>query len=532
VSAVAPRFPSRATRRCRPLVLLVAGWALLLTGWVFSNPPGYAPDEPAHYIKALAAGRGEFFGGEGGFPEGPGFGPDQLRWINRAARAFDLPAGLAPDGLPCSPSLDAGISAGCVTTLPPPPAGARATYVGTYQPFLYVLPGLAARGATTVTDAMLLARTAGAVTSLLLLGAAAALVWSPGARGLPLVGVLLATTPMVLFLASGVSANGAEICAGICLAAALLRLTRPGRAPTLAWVAVAGGGAVLALGRSLGPAFVVLVALAPVALVGPRRAWDVARQGGWWAAVSTAAVAIAMVAGVGWELARQPHPPVDAVDAALVGRAVEGTFGYLLRQQIGVFGWNEVPLPQPARSWWIACLVALLGLATVVAGRRARLVLAGSVATAVIVSVLVFVAVHRTGFPMQGRYVLPLVVVVPLLAGEVLARDHGRFAVLRRAPLFPVVASAAAAAHFAGWAVNARRAAVGIFGPLWFSGHSQWQPPLGWGPWLVVTATGSLLLVAAGLSAYREGRPTTVVGAPADRGDGLHIDRSPAPRAM
>ena len=34
-----------------------------MAAWVFSNPPGYGPDEPAHYIKALGAGHGEFFGG-------------------------------------------------------------------------------------------------------------------------------------------------------------------------------------------------------------------------------------------------------------------------------------------------------------------------------------------------------------------------------------------------------------------------------------------------------------------------------------
>lgn len=528
MSAVAARFRSSGERQRRPLVLLVAGWALLVSAWVFSNPPGYAPDEPAHYIKALAAGRGELFGGDGGFPEGPGFGPDQLRWINRAARAFDVPAGLAPDGLPCSPSLDAGVSAGCVTTLPPPPAGARDTYVGTYQPFLYVLPGIFARGATTATEGILLARTAGAVTSLLLLAAAAAVLWGPGAGGLPLVGVVLAATPMVLFLGSGVSANGPEISAGICLVAAVLRLTRPGTAPTATWTAAAAAAAVLALSRSLGPAFVVLIALVAVALVGRRRAWQVAREGGRWATMSAIVAAAAMAAGVGWELSRQPRPPLGSVDATLVGRAVEATFGYVLRQQIGAFGWNEVPLPRPARTWWIASLVALLVIAAGVARWRGRLVLVGAVAASVVVSVLVFVAVDGTGFPMQGRYVLPFVVVVPLLAGELVARERGRLPSLRRLPLFPVVTVGAAAAHFAGWVVNSRRAAVGVFGPLFFSGQSQWRPPLGWAPWLVVAATGSLLLAAAGISGYRQRAATTIAGVPAD-GLGEHdLDRGPA----
>ena len=120
------------------------------------------------------------------------------------------------------------------------------------------------------------------------------------------------------------------------------------------------------------------------------------------------------------------------------------------------------------------------------------------------VSVVVFVTVARTGFPMQGRYVLPVVVAVPLLAGELVFRNRGRLPGSRHIPLLPLVTLVAAAGHFAGWAVNARRSAVGFLGPLWFSGHSQWQPPLGWGPWLVVALTGALLLVAAGLTAYFE----------------------------
>lgn len=501
---------------------------LLVTAWVFSNPPGYGPDEPAHYTKALGAGRGEFFGGVGGFPEGPGFGPDQLRWINQAARAIDVPAGLAPDGLPCSASLDAGVSAGCVKTLPSPPAGARDTYVGTYQPFLYVLPGIFARAASTATEGILLARVAGALTGIVLLVAAAGLLWRPGEGGLPLVGLVVATTPMVLFLASAVSANGPEICAGICLVAAALRLSRPGEASPFVWSAAAGAGAVLALSRSLGPAFVLLIALVPVGLLGSRRAWKVVGDGGRWAAGSAAVVFVAIAAGVGWEIARQPHPPVDPVSTALVRQAVRDTFGYLLRQQIGVFGWNEVRLPAQAHRWWVACLVGMVVLAAVLARWRGRLVLAGAVAAGVVVSISVFITVNRTGFPMQGRYVLPFVVTVPLLAGELVSRSRERLPALARIPLLPLVTVVAAGGHFAGWAVNARRSAVGIYGPLYFSGHSQWQPPLGWGPWLVMAATGSLLLIAAGMTAYFQ-RPATAAGDMAERSDGHRSQPVPTP---
>ena len=134
----------------------------------------------------------------------------------------------------------------------------------------------------------------------------------------------------------------------------------------------------------------------------------------------------------------------------MLSEAALDTFGYLLRQQIGVFGWNEVPLPSQARTWWIVCLVGVLVLAAVVARWRDRLVLAGTVAAGVVVSVVVFVTVARTGFPMQGRYVLPVVVAVPLLAGELVFRNSGRLPILCRIPLLALVTVVAAAGHFAG----------------------------------------------------------------------------------
>ena len=42
--------------------LLAAGLALLIAAWVFANPPGAAPDERAHYVRALRAGSLELAG--------------------------------------------------------------------------------------------------------------------------------------------------------------------------------------------------------------------------------------------------------------------------------------------------------------------------------------------------------------------------------------------------------------------------------------------------------------------------------------
>ena len=483
--------------------LLVGSWALLLMSWVFSNPPGYGPDEPAHYIKAIGVGRGELSGSPGQFDVGPGFGPEQLRWINQNTRAIDVPGGLAPDGLPCSAVLDPTVSAGCVTSLPPSEPGPRLTYVGTYQPYLYILPGVMTRFARTLGEGIVLARLAGAATSLALLGAAVALLNDRGQGRLSMVGPVAAVTPMVIFLGSAISANGTEVAASICYLAGVLGLTRPNKPPPWAWMVVAVAGAVLALSRSLGPGFVILGALLPLALISVRGAWSALRRGGWWSVGTMAILAAGMAGGVGWELLRQGQPDVEATDASVLVDAARSVFGYLLRQQVGVFGWNEVPLPEPAFALWVIGLVGLVGLALIAGSRRARLGMVLTVVVAVVTSMAVFAAVRRTGFPMQGRYVLPVMVAIPMLAGEILFRHRQRLSSQVQAGILLAATVAAGAVQVTAWVVTARRSAVGVTGPLFFSGQSQWQPPLGWGLWAVATLVGGLLMVAAGLALSR-----------------------------
>src|SRR5437763_16453262 len=68
LTARTSRRASRAPARPRrglvvlPAVLVAIGMALTLAGWLFANPPGAAPDEHAHYTKAVAAGRGDLRG--------------------------------------------------------------------------------------------------------------------------------------------------------------------------------------------------------------------------------------------------------------------------------------------------------------------------------------------------------------------------------------------------------------------------------------------------------------------------------------
>ena len=117
-----------ALTTARPAVaLLAAALALLLAAWVFGNPPGAAPDERAHYVRALGAGSLElegaifkptreqteaFFEQRDG-PELPGAGVATVLWAAKQTRTFELPAELSVFGFGCNDQKPA-TSAACV----------------------------------------------------------------------------------------------------------------------------------------------------------------------------------------------------------------------------------------------------------------------------------------------------------------------------------------------------------------------------------------------------------------------------------
>src|SRR5881394_4298099 len=80
--------PLRRGRRVRTAVpaLVMAFFGLFVLGYVFANPPGYTPDEPSHYIKALGIAQGQWDGLPGQYQHGMGFTGAQLTWINKTAR--------------------------------------------------------------------------------------------------------------------------------------------------------------------------------------------------------------------------------------------------------------------------------------------------------------------------------------------------------------------------------------------------------------------------------------------------------------
>jgi len=417
----------------------------------------------------------------------PGLAPDvaakQARWVGQVTRSVAFRGPLPP---PDCYLRDPRASAACLDRAPPGPRAGRAvTAVATYQPLPYLLPAALLPAAGDAGEASRLARLATAAPALVLLAAAA---WAL-ASGAALLGLIVAVTPMVLFSAATLNGSGLEIAAGIAFAAALVRLARDGGAPRGAWALAGVAGATLALSRSTGPAWLlVLLAIVP-ALAGTGGSARVLRAGGRAAALAGAAVAAGVLGNRAWEAAHGPEVIVSLADprSALLGGL--GQLAHALPELVGRFGYLEFNLPLPVVAGWAALAAALLAGALRAAPPPRRLALAAAVAAGAALPVALYVLVVRhTGFGLQGRHVLPVLVALPLLAGELLAR--------RPPPARAALAAGVVAglAHLGAWWANARRAATGTDGPIWFPGVAEWSPPAGWLPWALLALSGAALV--------------------------------------
>jgi Predicted membrane protein (DUF2142) len=511
--------------RARIPLLVTAFLVLMGAAWLMATPPGASFDEGAHYIKAAGVGRGELYGRaptvttanlaelyrRGAEDAGSlkqlneVLSTDAVRWQARTRRRFEVPPNLVDNRFGCT-KWDRTGPATCLNA-PRLPTTTRSqnTYVGTYQPFIYVPAGLAIRAASAPGTALRLARVATLALSLLLLIAAVWLLWAPGAGALSLAGAVAALTPMVVFISSVLSPSGPEIAGAVCFSAALLRLGRGDSPPAWLWLALGAAGCVLASARALGPAFVVLLLLTVAALVGPRRLVSRIGGGGKRAAAAALAIAVAGAASLFWEFKYQPRPSPNGSN---VFDAIEPSFSnlpYLAKQTIGVFGSLDAPMPGFAYALWAVILVGLGVLACIVGDRRDRLSLAGLFAALVVVTMVMSVVYREIG-ALHGRYALPVLMLLPLWEGEIVLRRRTALRADVREAVVATVFGVAALVQLVGWWSNARRFSVGRDGGWMFLDNARWSPPLGWWPWVALAALAAAAYVIVAAEAVRARR--------------------------
>ena len=237
------------------------------------------------------------------------------------------------------------------------------------------------------------------------------------------------------------------------------------------------------------------------ALIGPRGLWRRGRSHPFDAASSGVLIAIGVTLSRLWERAYGSHLRIDPAGIpAQLGPALRRV-PIILVEYVGVFGSLDTILPFHTTALWLGGTTIVILLAFYVGSWAERLILLATVLgnLAVIFGLSVLLVVGTT-FDVQGRHVLPLAVMVPLLAGAILARRIDRLPVsLRREPLGAW--SLAAFAGFVGlfqlfaWYWNARRHGVGLAGKFRFFDRAEWYPVGGWWPWATLVVIGAALLL-------------------------------------
>jgi hypothetical protein len=485
--------------------LIALALTLLVGAWIAATPPFTAPDEASHYLRALSIANGQILGKKVPYGPLPGMTPAQKTFMDHDTRAVEVPARLSPfnelcvrpDGKGNWPPSYPNRTGSCL----------EATPNGNFPPLAYLLPAAALKVSRDADTGLWLTRAASALQSVTFLVLAAVLLWS--GSGWSLLGLLAAITPMVLFDSSVMNSSGLGVASCLAFAAAVLRITRaPTRTPRWVWVAFGLAGAAAILTGPIGLVFVIGELALFGALIGRRGMRQLCGESG--PRVRAAALTL-LAAGVVALIYARLAGFSGKIGISPVLHSLSGGLDQIppvLQGAVGNFASLTVPLPLFAYwTWWLLALV-LFASALFVGELRDRLLLTAVAALAFAFPVLFWAWVDRfTGFGLQGREVLPPLMLIPLVSGEVIFRRGAGGTQKRLAPLGlsgAIVLIAVFQAY--AWWISARVAA-GAPGTIRFYAHARWSPPLGWWPWIAAAALGTVaMMIFAATEAFGPGR--------------------------
>lgn len=395
-------------------LLPFVGYLLLFAAWAFATPYDGTPDEMRHIIHAYGVASGDI-------------APAPAKEGKVGGAYHDVPRSLLSTN--CF-AFHADRSASCAK----PPGGDDAktrvlTPAGRYNPAYYLAVGWPMVLSPTMAG-VLVARLISAALVAGLLAAATAVALSMGRRGL-LAGLLVAVTPMTAHLAGAINPNGVEIAAGAALVMALIAiLFEPGVSDRVrsAWWLAAVSGAVLLLVRPAGPAWFAVIALVMFVPHPADRYRELLRSRRTWLLAGFLALVGVFAAGwTVWKRANEltPNRPPARHLSLFDGMKVEffDQWRRHVGEMVGVLGWLDTPLPVVVHiAWWFS-LGALVMLALAVGRPVDRWRVVGLGALGMLVpSMIEANNANEYGFIAQGRYYLPMLVGVPVLAAYAITR--------------------------------------------------------------------------------------------------------------
>jgi hypothetical protein len=433
--------------------------------WALASPYNAVPDEPAHAMRAWSVVHGQVFASRTNDPEVVGGVvkvPPFYAHTDPACFAFQ------PERTADCQAI--GLGGGTVEA---------ATTAARAPVYVYAVVGLPTLVLSGGDGYMAMRLWQAALCAALLASACVSARRRWSSRWMP-VGVIVAVTPMVLYLAGAINPSGLEIAAAIGVWVSGLALVAEEEIDRRVLLRFVIAAAVVAGCRQLGPLMVLLIvaALCAVGGMGSLRRLLRSRQ------VQVGAVAVSLVAVlmVCWVITQHTFatsnngvvPPT--ISDAEMWKTEVWRIGYLFRQGIGWFGWLDSPAPAITYLAWILALGTLLVVGLSLAQRRIGLTVLTLIAVIIVLPLLVEVPNFRvSSFAWQGRYTLPLLVGVPLLCAHGLARAR----VARPAVTSPgmlLVAGLLWVGSVLAHAQTLRRFSVGANGGLFFWRDPVWSP--------------------------------------------------------
>jgi Predicted membrane protein (DUF2142) len=499
---------SRPWTRRRLLVTTGVAWVWVFgcfMAWSVATPLWSTPDAPAHDLMAWHVGHGNLD------PELT----DVFASGVTSNAVMDIPEGL----------LQSASSFSCMVFKPEVPASCMTFPTDSETPVEFTNPAgrnmptyyLATGWPSNLVDqpyAVYANRIAAAALASLFVAWAISAALTMRRPGVALTGVGVTLTPMVFYLGGAVNPNTVEITAGIALAASSLAFWRDpdGWLGGVMFRRAMLAATMMVTIRMLAPFWVLIWAVAFVALAN-RRTWRAVftRRNLPWTLLPAA--------GAVFDLAWTNHAQLLAIQAedkfALswperlmeAKRWIDST---TLVQQVGSFGWLDLTLPPEQFTVIAWTTVFVLSTALVLLTRRQVLVVVAlGLATYAAPILLQAYQWNTTGGVWQGRYTLPVTVMVPVfalfLASE---RLDGERAWLRRrlAVAWSVALVILAIGSLRAFTHLLRRNVSGTEGDSLFDG--PWDPPIP-GEVLLGTLAGLLLVgcVCLVLALRRGGEP-------------------------
>lgn len=392
---------TRAPLRWGPVRTAMAGFLLLQVAWIIAVPPFRGSDEFDHTYRAAAVARGEWVAEPsnatretGAFVHVP---VDIVEAAGPECRRFPYTT-----DLDCTPRGDGEIVA-------------VASGAGRYNPLFYFLVGSPALPFDG-TAALYVMRGTTALLSLLLLGAALTVAHRRWSNSWPMLGIALASTPVLVFSTVIVAPNGVELTSALAFWVALSALVAQAhseRPPSRALVAVLGAsGSTLLLVRSLGPLWFTLISIA--VLISSRVDLQTVRRlsaHGRTRALA-AVLVLAGTAGVAWTWVMgsltlsaekvRPHSRWEIV--ASVAREVP----LWILQSIAAFPARDVAAPAIVYAAGLVLLVGVVLLALRhVPGSVRRAAWFVALLSVLVPAAATFDTFSKYGTAWQGRYTLP-----------------------------------------------------------------------------------------------------------------------------